>query len=178
MSVRPVTRATAALIEYLADPSHGIAVALGSIRTDESLTTALLPDPGEIVDWRQRRERGQSFPSVEILPMQGGADEEANQRIYPIRLSVTATIPSNVVQGSQEDLIAAGWLYLDALYQTLQRRTPRGEQGNTLANGGAGAGLGRIIRCTIDSTRLLIDDEQIQRVYAAAELTVTVAEDY
>lgn len=178
MSVRPVTRATAALIEYLGNADHGLNVALAAIRTDDALTTALLPNAAAIIDWTQQRERNIAYPAVEIQPVSVGRDEEANQRLYPVRLAVTATIPSNTVQGPVDDLIAAGWRYVDAVVSCLQRRTPKGEQGNTLANGGAGAGAGRIVRATVETGRVLVDDEQIGRVYAAVEIVVTVAEDY
>ncbi len=178
VAVYPSARATAALAEYLAHADHGLAAACAALRTALGVTTDALPDPGEIIDWRESRLRGQSFPSVEILPMSAGQDREANQRLYPVRLQVSAAIPSHVVRaGGVDALIAAGWYYVDALYACLQNRA-RGEQGATLANGGTYGAAGRIVRAIVDEGRVLIDDEQIQRVYATVTMTVTVAEEY
>lgn len=174
----PTVRAVTALAAYLADASHGLAVALAAIRSTLSLTTAALPDPAEIQSYLEQGPRATSFPSVQLEPVRAGSDLGANQRIYPVTVTVLATLPgATVTSGGIDHLRRAAWLYCDAVIACIQNRAP-GEQGNTLANGGSGVGLGRVIRATVEDADVRWDDTDIGIAQAVIQIRIDIAEDY
>lgn len=175
--------AVEAVREFLEDGASGantLNQELAALRTDQSITTAELPDVAQYEAFYPRDLQSREFPHVSIVYLSDGGEVEGrNSRMVDYSIELRLTALDADVAGSEVQMGQAMCRYRDALTKLFFRRT--GGQGWTLNNGGTGDANGRVILAKIDSNALTFDAELMANtanMLLRTSLTVRLEEDY
>jgi len=153
---------------------------LAALRTDQSITTAELPDVAQFERFYPREFQSRQFPHVSVIyESDGGEVEGRNSRMVDYAITLRLTVLDADVAGAEVEMGQAMCRYRDAITKLFFRRT--GGQGWTLNNGGTGDANGRVILAKIDSNTLTFDAELMANtanMLLRTSLTIRLEEDY
>lgn len=155
--------------------------ALATYRTQESLTTAQLPD---VVQWDNYVFLGSQ---TDTLTPYGGViwesserETENNSREVPHRLSVFLMCVDRDFDGDEADLVKRTLDYDAVMRSMFLRATTAGAYGYTLNNGGtSGNAVGRILRAEIvEAESLFLSELNTANTLMRWGVEVVAIEDY
>jgi hypothetical protein len=153
---------------------------LAALRTDQSITTAELPDVAAYERFYPREFQSREYPHISIVyESDGGEVEGRNSRMVDYKIELRLTVLDHQVAGAEVEMGQAMCRYRDALTKLFFRRV--GGEGWTLNNGGSGDASGRVILAKIDSNVLTFDPELMANtanMLLRTSLTVRLEEDY
>ena len=175
--------AVEAVREFLEDGATGINTLnneLADLRSNQSISTAELPDVAQFESFYPRDFQSRQFPHISIVyHSDGGEIDGRNSRMVDYSIECRLTVLDADIAGAEVQVGQAMCRYRDAITKLFFRRV--GGEGWTLNNGGTGDAQGRVILAKIDSNVLTFDPELMANtanMLLRTDLTVRLEEDY